>query len=498
MNRRNKLYLNTSTALLNQVVTLICGFILPRYILSYFGSEVNGLMSSITQFLGVISLLELGIGPVIQSNLYEPLVKNDKTTISKIIVSAEKFYRKIAYIFLAYIAILIPIYSILQSTFDFWFTASLMVIIAISTFSQYYFGITYQVFLSADQKVYVTTSLQIITTILNTLLCVILIRLNCNVHIVKLVSSIVFVVRPLVQNIYVRKKYDIDRKIKYTEEPIKQKWNGFAQHLATVITTNIGIIALTLFASYQIVSIYSVYLLVVNGMTNLVLNSVSGLEAFWGDMIAKKENQLLLKTYKSVECIVHAGVTLLYVAMAILIAPFISVYTKGLSDHTAYYLPLFGSLLTFAYAAQCLRIPYFRIIKAAGHYKETQNGSFIAMALSIILSVALVFKYQLVGIAIAMLAALLYNTVYYAWYLRKNILNRPIKHILLHLGVDIIVGILGFIATSWLEMKDTTYATWIIYAIIVTLIVGGICVVFNFAIYRKEFLYLIKKVLKKA
>ncbi len=498
MNRRSKLYLNTLTSFLNQIITLICGFILPRYILSYFGSDVNGLVSSITQFLGIISFLELGIGPVIQSNLYEPLANRDKTTISKIIVSAEKFYRKIAYIFLVYIVILIPIYSILQSTFDFWFTASLMAIIAISTFAQYYFGITYQVFLSADQKAYVHTTVQLITTALNTALCVLLMRLNCGIHIVKLASAVVFVIRPLVQNIYVRKKYDIDRKIKYTEEPIKQKWNGFAQHLATVVMLNVGAIVLTLFASYQSVSIYSVYLLVVNGITNLIMTSTTVIQAFWGDMIARKEDELLLKTFEGVECAIHAGVTLLYVATAILIAPFISVYTKGVQDHAAYYVPLFGMLLTFAYAARCLRIPYFDMVKAAGHHKETQNGAFIAMALSIIVSILLVFKFELVGVAIGTMIAMLFHTIYFAWYLRKKILNRPIKHILLHLGVDIIVGILGFIATSWLEMKDTTYAAWIIYAIIVTLIVGGICVVFNFAIYRKEFLYLIKKVLKKA
>ena len=99
MNRRNKLYLNTITALFNQVVVLICGFILPKYILSYFGSDINGLVTSITRFLSVIAFLELGIGPVIQSNLYKPLADKDTDTISKIVVSAERFYRRIAYIF---------------------------------------------------------------------------------------------------------------------------------------------------------------------------------------------------------------------------------------------------------------------------------------------------------------------------------------------------------------------------------------------------------------
>lgn len=65
-------------------------------ILESFGSDVNGLVNSITQFLGVITLLDLGVGAVVQSALYKPLAENDTDTISKIYVSANKFFRRLA------------------------------------------------------------------------------------------------------------------------------------------------------------------------------------------------------------------------------------------------------------------------------------------------------------------------------------------------------------------------------------------------------------------
>ena len=498
MNRRKKLYLNTVTALLNQVVALICGFILPIYILAYFGSDVNGLVTSMTRFLSVISFLELGIGPVIQSNLYKPLADNDTDMISKIVVSAERFYRKIAYIFLVYIVVLLFVFPSINTEYDFWFTASLLIIISISTFAQYYFGITYQVFLNADQKVYVHTIVQIITTILNTVISVILIEFGCGIHVVKLASTIVFVARPLVQNIYVKRHYNINRKITYTEEPIKQKWNGFAQHLASVVLEETDVVLLTFFSTYQSVSIYSVYLLVVSGINKLVMTAVSGLESFWGNMLAKKEYGLLNKTFESFEALIHAGVTFLFVSAGILIAPFVSVYVRGLEDAAMYYLPLFGVLLTLAYGVQCLRIPYFRIIKAAGHYKETQNGAFISMIMNIIISVVLVFKFQLVGVAMGTLVAMLYHTIYFAWYLRKNILNRPFRHFVKHMLIDIFAGVLSFIITSWLTMNSVTYGAWVMYAVKVAGIVGVITLILNVIIYRNEFTYLLKKIMKKA
>lgn len=52
MNEMRKIYLrrNTLMSIVFEVLTIICGFILPRYILLYFGSDTNGLVSSITQF----------------------------------------------------------------------------------------------------------------------------------------------------------------------------------------------------------------------------------------------------------------------------------------------------------------------------------------------------------------------------------------------------------------------------------------------------------------
>lgn len=42
----------------------------------------------------------------------------------------------------------------------------------------------------------------------------------------KLTTSLIYVIRPLYLSYYVKKNYHINKKIKYTGEPIKQKWNS--------------------------------------------------------------------------------------------------------------------------------------------------------------------------------------------------------------------------------------------------------------------------------
>ena len=101
------LFYNSISPLIYQVTTIICGFILPRLILSHFGTEINGLVNSIAQFLGVISFLELGVGAVVQSSLYKPLADNDNLNVSKVIASADKFFRKLGYILAIYIIVML-------------------------------------------------------------------------------------------------------------------------------------------------------------------------------------------------------------------------------------------------------------------------------------------------------------------------------------------------------------------------------------------------------
>lgn len=63
--RKDLLVKNTVASLLFQATTIVCGFVLPRVFLQHFGSEINGLVNSISQFLSVVAFLEFGVGAVV-------------------------------------------------------------------------------------------------------------------------------------------------------------------------------------------------------------------------------------------------------------------------------------------------------------------------------------------------------------------------------------------------------------------------------------------------
>ena len=108
MKKNNPVVKNIISAILNQVIVFIYGFLIPIIIIKKFGSEVNGLISSIAQFLAYISLLEGGIGPVIKNSLFKPLVDKNTDELGKILGASDHFFKKLSFIFIIYIVISEP------------------------------------------------------------------------------------------------------------------------------------------------------------------------------------------------------------------------------------------------------------------------------------------------------------------------------------------------------------------------------------------------------
>ena len=490
MTRKQKLLFNSTTSLVYQFVALICGFVLPRAFLATYGSEVNGLISSVTQFLGFISLCEMGVGAVIQSSLYKPLATGDNVGVSKIAKSSERFFRTIAYILVGYTVILMAVYPIITiEKFDYIFTFALIFVISISTFAQYYFGMTYRLILSADQLGFIHFIVHSVSLILNTVICVWFMNMGMSVHIVKLTTSLIFLIQPLTISIIAKRKYKIDRNVVLTEEPIKQKWNGLTQHIAAVVLGNTGVMVLTLLSTLSNVSVYSVYFLVVNGVKQIVMSLTNGTQAMFGNMLAKKETKELNQSFSVYEWLMHTIVTLVFFITAYAIIPFVRVYTLGITD-VNYIVPVFAVLITIAQAVICLQLPYKSIVLAAGHYKQTQWSSIVEAVINIVVSVVMVWRYGLVGVALGTIAAVLYRLLYLVWYLKKNIINRKIMLFVKHIVVDL-VSIAVFAATchyakAWLALGQETWGNWVLLAAKISIICVAECILLNAALHFKE------------
>lgn len=491
------MFYNSISPLIFQLVNILCGFILPKLILSFFGSALNGLVNSICQFLGIISFLELGMGVVIQSSLYKPLADKDWMMVSKVITSADRFFRSLGYILFVYVFLLMTIFPILiNDQFSFEFTSMLILAISIKYFAQYFFGIVNRLLVIADQKIYIQYNIQTISTILNTLFCYILICYESSIQLVYLCTSLIFLIQPLILYLYVKKSYNINRDAKFISEPIKQRWSGIAQHLAYIVLEGSDILVLTIFSSLNNISVYSVYLLPLKGVKQLLLSLTSGIQALMGNLWAKQDLAEMYKVFAWTEWLIHTGTTLIFTLTALLIVPFVQVYTHGVNDAN-YIKPLFAILLVVANSGHCLRLPYHIMILAAGHYKQTQHNYIIAAVMNIVISIVCVKQFGLIGVALGTLAAMAYQTVWMAWYNSKNFIQWPMKNFFKQIGVDAVSAVGIFAVGSYFSMSAVGYVSWVILAIKVTacgIIVGAIV---NYVFYKEYMLKIASMVMKR-
>lgn len=483
-----------------QIVTLICGLVVPRTLIGAYGSEAYGATTAIAQFLSYITLLEGGIGGVARAALYKPLADKDTEKISIIVYELKHFFRILAYISIGYAVLLACTFRSLShiECYDWMTTFWLVLVIAISTFGQYFIGISYSALIQADQRVYIINTLSIATTVINAIMVLLLVHNGSSLIFVKLISSIVFLLRPTAMWIYVRKKYGLIKHPDRDKKALQQKWTGLGHHIAYYIHSNTDVAILTLLNNLKSVSVYSVHNMVTHNIQNIVSAMCSGMEPLFGDMIAKKETGKLNDTFDFYEVMTSVACTVLFSTVYVMIVPFVSIYTRNVTDAN-YTQPLFAFFMTTAALIYCLRFPYVSAITAAGHFKQTRWGAYGEAIINIVISIILVWKYGLIGVAVGTVVAIGYRLLYSVVYLSNNILNRSIKNFIKRSVINVLtVGCILLCGGLIIKQTNiTNYIQWTAYAGAIFLISAGISVLINYLTNKTVMTRIMKTVISK-
>ena len=471
MKRISQTKLNIAASLLQQLVTGVCGLILPRFVLRYFGSEANGLIASIMQLLGYTMLLEGGIGGVMRAALYKPLANEDMDGISRIYHQISRSFRKISFIFIGFaLALSLFMKFLVDTQFDWLYVFTMVLILSANTYFSYYFALPQRLLMTADQKLYIIQFTQSISVVLNLLMCLLVMRLGGSIHAVKFTTAFVFLLNPLVLHLYVRHHYRI-LKGSFADFEFSQKRDGAIHHLSYFIHRNTDVVILSLLGSLHTVSVYSVYSAVINVLESLLLSVSSGLSGLVGRLIARNEIEELNRTVDRYEACNNILATGVATVCAILILPFVSIYTGGVTD-VQYHQPVFAMLIIAGSYAYSIRHPFGCVVSAAGHYKETNAGAIGEVVINLTLSLALVKSLGLIGVALGTVAAMSFRTIHTVWYLSKHLLHRPAWRFFLKLACNLAVsGILINRIPVWVDIAAADIPELFICAIKVSAIV---------------------------
>jgi len=444
---------------------IVCGFILPNYYLRYYGADAYGLVVSVTQYLSMISLCELGVGAVVQSAVYRPIHDHNLNEISKIYVAAQHFFRRIAVILGVYVIVLIVIFPELsKTTIDWKVSGVLIIIISAKTFLQYYFGITNKIILTAAQFLYLTNSITGLVLILNLILCIVLISNGFPLDFVLLISSVVFILQPLLFKFAIDRYFNISTKCKYDKNAIPQKWNGIAQHLATITLENSPTVVLTAMCPISYVAVYALYHMITNGMKLALTSFLSSFQPYLGNIIASRNRSKLDSSFLVLSWFSITSSILIFTIVAITIVPFLKIYTMQMADSQMYLIKPFGIWMCVWTCIYIIRLPFNYLVQAMGHFKETQGSAIIEAILNILCSIIAVSIWGISGVAIGMSVALLYRVLYFVKYIQNFISYSNILFFKILL-TNILPSLTLFVlANRYFVEYGTDYFDWICYA----------------------------------
>lgn len=486
--------INAASTLVHQLIATCCGMIIPWIMIDTYGSVAYGATTSIAQFLSYVSLFEGGIGRVARGALYGPLAAKDTNGISRVYLAIKRFFRTIGFAFAGYAFILAFCYHDIADVTIFTreYTFMLVISIAISKFAEYVGGISNITLFNADQKQYIVNSAYIVTNIFNTIIIVVLATCKVDIIWVKFASSIIFVFRPLFYTFYLKRHYNI---VKTKERAVlPNKRTGIAQHCAYVMQNNTDVLILTVLADLKAVAVYSVYHLVTFSVRNIVSSFTGGMEAVFGDMLAKNEQDDVRSMFDRYKLLLTILTIVFFGSTAILIVSFVSLYTSDVTDAN-YIQPVFAIILIISEALNCLVLPCFNLTIAANKLKESQLGALGEAAINLVSSVILVLWNPLVGVALGTLLSTVYKVVFYIIYSGRNILKIKVTRLLIN-SVIAVATLVGISVGGMLFISNfviSNYIVWALFGVVSVLITGIIALAVGYLLYPKAFIKLIKR-----
>lgn len=459
--------------ILGNVITTFVAILIPRLFIVNYGSEVNGLLSSIRQIYVYLALLEAGVGDASVIALYGPIGRKDHKATNEILAATHYYYRKIGFIYAACVAGMSLVYPLLLDTSIPYEICCLVILLQGSgSVISYLFQGKYNMLLRVDNRNYVTTNLGTVTTVLTDVCRIALLMMGRNIVAVQTTYLVFNLIRMLYIAWYIRKNYPwIDLSVKPNFQAMSQKSAVLVHQVSSLVFSHTDVLILTFVCGLRTVSIYSMYAMLY-GMVGNIISIVSGsVQSVLGQAynIDRKRYMALQDAYESFFMSLVFG---LFAIASIFILPFMKLYTDGADiNYIDWKLPI---LFTACNLINYGRTPSHNPIGFAGKYKETQWRAWLETIINLVVSFACVFRFGIYGVLAGTIAALLYRANDIIIFANKVVLNRSpwptYRRWLINLAVFAAVVIV-FVN---LPLRLDSYFTLIGNAVWVAVVVMGI------------------------
>lgn len=416
---------NVITGLLSQGVTFVLAFLIPRLFLVSFGSEVKGMLSTITQIFAYLWLLEAGVGLATVQALYSPVSRDDRDSINAIMSATNRYYKKTGCIYFIAVILFAGVFSVFSDVGFSHMTIFLLVLIqGIPNVISYLIQGKYRLLLEAEGKSYILNNLQTGLQFFVNFGKAFLLSFTNSILLVQSLQCISAVIQVCFLLLYMKRHYEwLD--LTHTEpdyQAISQKSSVLIHQISGVIFNNTDILLFSVFCGFRTVSVYTVYQSFFSCLETLLTTLSSGITFSLGQLF-HADRKLFLQYMDIYETCYLLFVFITDTVMYLLLIPTIGIYTRGITDieYIDTWLPnLFVMISLFSNG----KMPTNQIINFAERFSDTKSHAIIEVCINISVSFIAVIFLGIYGGLLGTIAALLFRGNIMIFYANRKILHR--------------------------------------------------------------------------
>ena len=486
-NRDSRIKNNLVSSLVYQVVLISLSFLLPRLYLENFGSEVNGVLSTIKQIFTYMCLLEAGVGLATTQALYKRIGEKDYKSASEVISATHSYYIKTGIIYLAIVLIIAVVYAyLIPTSIDSTVLFFIVILNAVPALFSYFVQAKYRILMEVDGRKYVINNSETILQLASNVGKILVLLLTDSLVLIQLVYCIIALVQLAFLYFYAKRRYKwLDFKAKPDFEAISQKNSVLVHQLSGMVFNNTDVILISVLCDFKAASIYAIYNMFFSQVQNFITSIVSSFTFALGQMF-HTDRKKFDKLFNAYETFYVMATCIIYTLMAVFLLPLIQIYTSGINDaqYTNVFLMLLFVIMNLL--ANC-KLPANSIIEYSGDFEKTRSYAIWEMVINITVSVIAIIYMGICGAILGTIAALLYRGVMTIYYSNKKVLKRnqmrTYKILISNCAVFAVVMAIFFVDT----FSNVSFLKLLLNGIIHSIWIAGLYLLINFVFNKSAF-----------
>ena len=251
--REKRNFKNLVYTSISQVIVLGLALVVPRFVITGYGSDTNGLIGTVSQIMAYMAMLEAGIGQATRNELYQYIHGDvfDKHHISSVMSVSRKTYRNITKIYALAVILFALFFPFIIKTDVDHFTVTVVILIeGLSGVVSFFFVQNHTNILAVDGKQYVNANVDLIFRVLIYIVKITMAATGVNIIFMEIGFFLATLIKLLIYHYYMKTNYGwINYNHSEKGKKLKDRNSYIVTEVAWTVFSSTDMIVISIFCS---------------------------------------------------------------------------------------------------------------------------------------------------------------------------------------------------------------------------------------------------------